>query len=484
MPTETEIKLVFPDAVTDELVLSSLRLPTPVVSDFRSVYFDTADCHLQCAGMSVRVRHDGSARIQTIKASGRRSAGLFVRPEWERPIESDQPQLDSAGPVSAVLGDLTQPLIPVFEVRTRRTMGLIEHGTARIEVAIDRGEVAAGDRRSSFSEIELELKAGPMSALFALTRELSASIGVRPGVLTKNERGYGLIGVMPQSHKAEPIDLKPDMSAAEAFKAIALGCLRHYRLNEDLIGLRRMEALHQSRVALRRLRSALSAFKSSLDEQVGRFNEELRWLAGELGSARDLDVLIGRCHDVKMLERLRPARDRAYDSVSAAIGSDRARTLLIDLMEWIELGDWRKAEVGARFDESARDFATHALQRYLKKLRKRGRGIAKLDDEHRHQVRKDAKKLRYATEFFAGLFVDKRANKRRYKNFVLALGVLQDRLGSLNDIATARQTLIHAGLEEAVGLADLLAPPVGRSELLKSAEDAYEELMDCKRFWK
>ncbi|MGO7092975.1 CHAD domain-containing protein, partial [Rhizobium leguminosarum] len=83
-----------------------------------------------------------------------------------------------------------------------------------------------------------------------------------------------------------------------------------------------MEALHQARVALRRLRSAFSLFKPLLmGDEPKRIQEELRWLAGVLGEARNLDVLLMKAKDSDLRAKLKDARNNAYDDAVEALGS-------------------------------------------------------------------------------------------------------------------------------------------------------------------
>ncbi|SNT23369.1 CHAD domain-containing protein, partial [Sphingomonas laterariae] len=120
--------------------------------------------------------------------------------------------------------------------------------------------------------------------------------------------------------------------------------------------------------------------------------------------------------------------------------------------------------------------------RYCRKVKKGGRDLAHIDDETRHEVRKDAKKLRYASEFFASLFERKR-ERRRHKRFISALENLQDQLGALNDLATAPQLLKQLGLADDPDAARLLAEGK-REALLEAAVDAHEDLIDMKQFWR
>ena len=263
--------------------------------------------------------------------------------------------------------------------------------------------------------------------------------------------------------------------------------MRQFRLNEALLLLlsgREAGALHQARVALRRLRSAFSIFKPVIGGKDHlALRGELRWLASELADARNLDVLLERAGPGALHDRIAAAREAAYDRVGEVLASARVRALMPGLAEWTASGDWLDAPgaAGDR-DQPARDFAVTALDRYRRKVKKGGRDLAHIDDEARHEVRKDAKKLRYASEFFTSLFERKR-ERRRYKRFVDALENLQDQLGALNDLAAAPQLVGQLGLADDPDAARLLAE--GKCEtLLEAAVDAHDDLIDMKRFWR
>ena len=183
------------------------------------------------------------------------------------------------------------------------------------------------------------------------------------------------------------------------------------------------------------------------------------------------------------------------------------RGLLIDLLAWAEAGPWRCAagpEGGpAPRDRPAASFAARVLKRLRRRVKREGRGLAKLDPEARHRVRIEAKKLRYGAEFFGSLFPDRKARKR-HKAFVAALADLQDHLGALNDLATAHglAATLAAHLPE-----DLAAPPGSEErataapalfaagltaadadaravDRLAGAEAAHAALVDLHPFWR
>jgi triphosphatase len=194
---------------------------------------------------------------------------------------------------------------------------------------------------------------------------------------------------------------------------------------------------------------------------------------------RNLDVLIPRMNE-DVREQLETARTHALDHARAELASARTRLLMIDLVEWLAIGDWRLDPADPEATaKSAPAFAADILDTHRRKLKKRGHRLAALDDEHRHRARIEGKKLRYAAEFFGGLYKGKKA-KRRHKAFLSAIEDLQDRLGELNDLVTGPEVLAALGIE-----VDLPRP--GKKEhkrLLQRAEEALDTLLDVKRFWR
>lgn len=485
MALEVELKLELTPEAVDDLLGCNLLSGEPTTIPQRSIYFDTPGQDLKAAGFSLRIRQARGQRVQTVKATGITAAGLFARPEWEQQVEGDLPVLDDTTPIKALLGTRGATLGPAFEVVVERRMWTLSQEDAEFELALDRGEVVAGDRRAPFCEIELELKNGSPAALFSYARRINAAVPSRLSVLSKAERGYRLLGPIIWAVKTEPMILASDMTTVVAFRHIAGACLRQFRLNETLTDHRNVEALHQARVALRRLRSAFTLHKSvAQDGQFDRLREDLRQLAAGLGTARDLDVLVARCKNGEIPSNLEGARRQAYEEAMTALASPRARGLLLDLSEWLSLGEWLTVPSGADAREQPlRDFAASVLSRFRRKVRKGGRGLARQNDAARHQLRKDAKKLRYAAEFFASLFDDRR-QKRRYGRFLETLEKLQDRLGLLNDTVSAPRLLARLGLDKDPEALSLLTTAQDKKSLVEAATDAHEVFADAKPFWR
>ena len=371
--------------------------------------------------------------------------------------------------------------MPLFSIDNERRLWTIDG----VEIALDRARIVAGERETSFYELEIEQKDGDFAQLFALAHRLVTTADVRLSVLSKAQRGYRLLGAAPVAARAAPIMLAAPITAQAAFAVIARACMVQFRLNEALLlATADPVALHQARVALRRLRSALSLNKAMLaDSRFPGLCADLRWLAARLGKARDLDVLIARAGDNFLREQLCKARAGAYRNAGRALRSVRARTLMIDLAAWIAIGDWRAApETRAMRDLSARCFAAMVLDRQFRRLRTGGRNLARLDDRARHEVRKTAKKLHYAAGFYASLFDGKR-ERQRHKRFVAAVQALLDQLGALNDLATVPGLLAALDLVEQPQAAMLLGAEA-KPGLLAAAAVACDTLLDRKRFWR
>jgi triphosphatase len=501
---EIELKLEFDPADAARIVSHpalKASLTPPEERDLVSVYFDTADFALRKAGVYLRVRDTGTHYVQTIK-SLKSEAAPMERDEWERDITSPRPELGAAE--GTALAPLLTPQVraslrPLFETLIRRKTYLVGSGDSKIEVAIDEGEIVSGQRRRPILELELELKQGETKELFRLARALAETLPLRLAVKTKAERGYELLE--PGTHeveKAAELDIKPTMTSGEAFRAIAESCLRQVVVNEPAMCRGHAEALHQMRIGLRRLRAAITIFDDVVaDEDQEKIKAELKWITQELGPARDLDVFAADV--LKPLQKAHPndetvaatrrdlekKRAAAYVRAAGSARSDRFRNTVLDLVEWIETGPWSTDEDEDSVARRLRPIAEH-VRKKLARLRKRvkkGAGLRHQSVRQRHKLRIRAKRLRYATEFFAGTFEGDTSAKRRAEA-LSALKDLQDALGGLNDIAT-RHTLIAHGGEMRQPTAPGVAESGNQAEtLLHKAEEALARFAQTKAFWK
>ncbi len=500
-PRELELKLeVGPKQLARLRTHMAKTLGQPAArKQLNSVYFDTPDQTLRNEGLSLRLRSAGGKVVQTVKqADNGPGIGLFDRSEWETEVAGEELDLAAAAetPLRKLLGrDGVGRLQPMFSVKVERTTWEVESDAASIEVALDAGTIASDGTGRMIAELELELKRGSAADLFALARGLESAGSLKIGIFPKSEYGYLLAsgGKGPEFHKAEAVKLRRGTPTADAVAAIIRACIRHFRLNEaGVVEARRMEALHQARVAIRRLRSALSLFKDLLaDPESQGIRELLRGFSSHLGEARNLDVYLARAEapeegqpepDPDWIGKLRADREAAYDRVAKAFASKRYRGLMLDLLAWAEDGAWRKAEE-PRLARPVEELAAAILDKRRRRVRRRGRDLAGIDAEARHQVRIEAKKLRYAAEFFSGL-VEGKKDKKRLKAFLSATEHLQEALGELNDFETAKA--LHADRAEVgtLGLETVLDEESREQELLDAAVAAHRTFSDKKPFWR
>lgn len=497
MDREIELKFLLPPEAAGLALaeLTAVQAGEGAVRQLDATYFDTPDHALRRAGYGLRVRDGEGGRKQTLKSAS--AGGVFSRGEWETRVDGPEPDRDALAltPAAAMLED--RPLAPVFTTHVERVVRLIQVGEAAIETALDRGELSAADRRAAVCELELELKAGPPRALFDLARTLAARVPLRLSLVSKAERGYDLAagddGLPPRRHAA---GLLPGATVGEALQALGRADLGH--LCAALEALRERpeaEAVHQARVATRRLRALLKIFKPlAKDAAARRLDEELSWLAGEFDNARDLDVFVGEVWrgaapgaaftGKDAFERgLQAVHANAYLRMEAALESPRARAVLLEAAAWLEAGDWATDPTLARIrDASAKAYAAEVLDARRKAVKKRAKRFDELDAHARHRLRLKGKTLRYAAEDLAPLFPD---HAERAERFIKAAKAAQDTLGALND-RSVREGLVDLAAHGDADLARAAQRVVLADEdrdLLAAAREALKDLKDAKPFW-
>ena len=231
-------------------------------------------------------------------------------------------------------------------------------------------------------------------------------------------------------------------TAKEAMQAICRICLHDLTSNVGTIdGEHAVEGVHKTRIALRRLRAAMTLFKKiTADEKSNRLRAEMKWLSDLLGEARDLDVLqmestLPQARELSggraLVEIVAQKRHAAHEKLLQAVHSQRFCIFLIDLVRWIEDGNWLKAE-SRQGNGSVARFARRTIARRRKRLLKKAAHLSKLPSEARHTVRIEAKKLRYMTEFLQPLAKSKE-QQREHRRFVKQLENMQTSLGTLHD---------------------------------------------------
>ena len=294
-------------------------------------------------------------------------------------------------------------------------------------------------------------------------------------------------------------DLHTDLGVSAALAEI----LRHNfhamtQWEEEARSWDDIEGVHQMRVTSRRMRAALSAFRSVIPKEARRrWSQELGWIAGELGAARDLDVFIAEGLASVQGKLPLPGEDRvqalaeqhravAYAAVRAMLDSERYVRFKREFPEWFGTQGWRQANLSEkqleRLDMGIGKYARRLLDRSQRRVLEAGTDLDRSDAEQMHRLRIQCKKLRYAAEFFAPIIPG-------LDDFIRHLKGLQDLLGVLNDVS-----VMHGLLDDL--LAGQSDPDVIRysgaligwrtrqsCELLDGFEDRWQAFVTAKHPW-
>ena len=322
--------------------------------------------------------------------------------------------------------------------RLTRSTYRLGGGAWRAEMVVVHGR-AQGGPEICFADIRHE--EGPSEPLCTLLQAMADTAAFALVPLSADP-----FAAAPPSVKSPAASLHRDMTAREAFAAIAAASTAHLIANHQCLRQDGApEAIHQMRVALRRLRSAMSMFKEMLaGPGTEALRDELRWLQQILGAARDWDVLLadtvaplretlgGLAGYERLCALIAERRQEARTLALAELAAPRLPKLMLRLSFWIE----QAGQDGPHADRPVAQLARAILDKRYRRVRREMTRFNELSVEARHQCRIDIKKLRYAADFFSGLYPIKRGQRLQP-----LLAALQDRLGALNDIAVARDKL-------------------------------------------
>jgi len=419
-----------------------------------STYFDTPDERLRREHVSLRVRQsEGGGAVQTLKQA---SGSIVDRAEWERPVDgaSPDPAFLRETPLKPLFEEIDGALAPRFTVDVTRTIFPLHQGEADIEAALDRGTIRAEGLAVDVSELELESKKGQQGAVFDVARELVRDLPLVLSLTSKSERGFAMAGLtLGRPTKALDLTLTAKMTREQAFASIVQACLAAITWNAALIaGENDGEAVHKTRIALRRLRAAIALFKPTLRKRrLAPLLREVKWAARKLGEARDADVLQAThiepaAHDPlvtgapALAALMRERRATAHAALRAALASSRWRLLLVNLLAFSLDGVRR-----SRRTRGYRGFVRGRLAALRGELAGQARRFSRLPPGALHEMRKSAKMLRYDLELFREV-PKLGGHTKAYDRLLGDLESLQEILGEVQDGATAREHLHGAVL--------------------------------------
>jgi triphosphatase len=439
----------------------------------QDTYLDTPGWRIHRAGFTLRRRARGDAFEATLKALARGTADLATRREVTERLDGPE-VLGGDGEVATRvrLVAARESLRPVVEVHTRRwPVDVLRHGEVVASVALDDTTLLRdGTVTGTLCRVEVEVVDQSVQRdLDALVRVMARDCGLAPALTSKFQAALDAAGL---DASAEALDFGPTgLDPAAGATAYGYGWLRRHwaaflqhepgtRLGEDV------EALHQMRVATRRLRATIALFREVLPERFGVLRDELQWVGHELGAVRDLDVQID---GLRAQQDVHPAESAAIQPLIAVLEAQRVaeRDRLITLLDSDrfvalerEMGEMLRS--GARSDApvvAVHQFAAPVLHRRLRSVHRAGVLLAA--DSHPaeyHALRIRGKRLRYSLELFGDLY------GRPARDLTDAVKQVQDLLGEHQDAdvmndwlrATVRECADRLPVDTLVALGGLI----------------------------
>jgi len=432
----------------------------------RLAWFDTADGALGAQGRIIEISAGRQGTRQVLRQ---------VLPEDDQAWLPGAPgavlaetRLSRATPDAGAAG-LAEgtPLVALAtaEGRTRQLETALDGAPATLAIADGTLCTPAAEQR--FARV---LITAPPDTLFAIGLRLAGEVPLLPAFpLAEAARALAL-GQPARPPGRNPPAITREMRVEESLVHVVLQLAGGLLWLVPTLGDRdSVEAVHQTRVTLRRLRSALAVWRAAIDSDALRgLGTGLRDMARLLGPVRDRDVLLGGMlaaleSDLaaegtatapglaEVRDALATERAAAHCALLAWTGSAAFRQLVLGLLAETLRRGWRAEadrEHLALLDAPVAGFAAHVLHRRSRKLLKRGDGLADAPIAALHAMRLSAKRLRYAGEFFAPLFAPRTA-----KRYLRRLAALQDALGIVNDGAVAGSLVqaLPAAAGEAAG---------------------------------
>lgn len=438
-PSEREAKFEVPD----DFDLPPLgRVVERFSMKLDARYWDTADHRLLRWGHTLRYRHasDGSEDGWILKLGvppGAPVAGAVLdRQELEEPGPPDEPP---ARLVALVLGTVRgAPLRAIATIETERSVlhvGTVEVSDDRVSSWVD------GTPGPSFRQIEIDARGPGSGPLFADLSHRLTRAGAKATTAAKLE---AVLGGRPEPEVViPPLRSKARMDVLVRY-ALARSLTRLIQEDPKIRAGAEADPVHDARVATRRLRSDLKTLEPYL-APVEALRQELGWLGGLLGAVRDLDVLLermdarirelsgpDRAAATPILAKLKDDHDRRRSELIDGLGSARYLTLLDELIEASRMPPLKRSTDRRR--------ARRVLRRVTRKAwRRTARAVDRLEssppDAALHEIRKRAKRARYAAELGREVF------GKPAMRLAERLADVQDELGALQDTVVAEERL-------------------------------------------
>ncbi len=458
----------------------------------RADYYDTADGALSRRQMVLRLRQENQRWVQTFKAAG---DSPVHRIEHEVVIEGlapdEAPTVDvtrhDGTPAEALLRDALSAAAdgasPLLVRRQGTEVERLRCTTSAppdsvVEVALDVGRVVAGKHAQALAEIEFEHVHGRVDGVFALARDALSHGGLWLSTLSKAARGDRLLsGEAPAAARATTVSYDRRADGVTVLKAVLGSALAQVLANASEVaeGADDADVVHQLRVGLRRLRTALRELGPFSDRIAPEWEPALAATFAQLGDQRDRLAVIDAVQPLLSAVGITPPPlpEDAVVDVVAAVRSPAFQHALLGVLSLLHID--HATSCGAC---AAREALARRLGKLHRQVRRDGRRFDTLSVDDQHRVRKRLKRLRYLAEFAAPLWP-----RQAVKRYLRRLRPMHDLLGTHNDVAVA-SGLYRQGEPSAASTyaAGYLQGHLGTTAA--EARHALKTLRQRDRFWR
>lgn len=445
------------------------RLGAATTAHEESAFYDTADLALHRAGVRLEVVRAGGRSVQRITlppAPHRRERRIHEADVVERMPDRDHLRAVLPPTVAAALNE--SALERLFALRYTRSTAQVPHERPVLEVVLDRGVLAVAGTEVAFTELMMADLGGGDSA--AAAAGLLVGVPARLTAEDRWHRGFRIAaGVQVRAQKNRPIRVEATATVGDAAQLVLQNAYQHFLRNLPAASLYGdVEAVHQMRVGLRRLRAFRSVFRRVVGAAFSTELEELQRLFAALAEVRECDVFLESTFPLIRTPRLQPS-DRAAFEVTArlhrasAVGTLRRTFDGPDLARVVSSLALRLQGDGWRNHEPLADLLAHIAAPLfaVRRIRTLHRRLLRARPERRddlagwHRARVRGKKVRYALEPLQSVCGDR---GKRLGSYARSLERLQESLGLLNDLRMAADVVARLVPE---GAQDRVAREIG-----------------------
>jgi|TARA_B100002003_G_C14157197_1_gene557481 CHAD domain-containing protein len=480
-------------ASTDDYVrfMEQARQLGADVSEPRSVaihdvYLDTEDGYFHLAGARCRLRSMDDRWELTFKASRKADNNIFRRMEktFALPgVGSESEAMEYCQREILLPIVKGRSVVSLFSLSNRREIReLVFADGIRVESGFDEVEMRYLNRSVAGRELELELLSGNEEDFSDLVTQLTHLVSLQPNDKSKYDQALEVFGLAAEAYGNRAYQFDGDSSIEEAARAIVRRDLQMIRDSEPgvRVGIYH-DAIHDMRVACRRVRTALRIFKAQLPERAHKTAEEVAWLGRVLGRGRDLEVQIATLKNTAWLladqdrTNLHPYWERLSDrfqgerrEIMQALDSPRYTQLLL-VLENIALSIPEEGDQNRHTGRAGARIIGQVIKGIFAKYPRRT-VPQEMTDRSLHKLRIEMKRIRYLCEFFSHV------SSAGIDSYIQKTKVLQKILGDHQDLVTGNEMVRAEGRQA--------ADPALRDSLAKLATKLREGKVTQQRLFR